>query len=210
MTQTLEAKRYVESFFANYVSPWLIGDIDYCCSQDKSLAFTVATMVFTGTDFFGGLLAGCESTRDHFVDFVRRYWPNEYKGQAEMLYKYFRCGLVHQYFPKQAAAIGWSDEHQAKHLHEVSGYWFLHAKILARDFREAVRRYKDDLLNNSELRDNFIRRLSQTIPASPPRVVLADPNDPLGGSSVTPQSYPAPCQAAAWGKPCDGGGGSSG
>lgn len=154
----------IEPFFSDFVEGWMLGDIRYCCAQEKSLAFTVATMVFTGIDFFGGLLTGGKSNRPGFVQFVKDYFAGEYAAKAEDLYKVFRDGLVHQYFPKQQGAIGWSES--SPHLTKVLGRYNLNARRLAKDFEGAVARYRQQLGVKPQLRANFMKRLE--IISAPP------------------------------------------
>jgi len=174
----------IESFFRDFVEGWMLGDIRYCCAQEKSLAFTVATMVFTGVDFFGGLLQGRDSSKSSFTEFAKKYFRGEYEAIAADLFEVFRNGLVHQYFPKQQGAISWAED--APHLTKTQGTYSLNAKKLAKDFEAAIDRYKQELLIDPRLQDNFITRLRSI--SSPPPTLITDPSAD-GTSSASTRVY---------------------
>jgi hypothetical protein len=170
----------IESFFRDFVEGWMLGDIRHCCFQEKSLAFTVATMVFTGVDFFGGLLKGRDSSKGGFAEFVQKYFAGEYAASAGDLYEVFRDGLVHQYFPKQQGAISWAED--APHLTKTQGRYNLNAKKLAKDFEAAIAEYKQQLLVDPQLHANFKKRL-EVIIAPPNKLIVVHPVDATSSAS---------------------------
>src|SRR5436309_13525948 len=104
----------IERFFREYVNGWLLGDIQLCCAQEKPLPFLVSITVFCGIDFLAGLLEGKDSGGTGFTHFIEQFFGPEYGRFAKELWKDFRCGLVHEYFPKRQGEVTWGDP--TKHL----------------------------------------------------------------------------------------------
>jgi hypothetical protein len=157
-------KERVADFFTKYVDGWLLGDIRYCAQQEKNLSFTVATLVLNAIDFFAGLYEGRDSTAKAFSLFLHKYIPSYVAIDAEVkMYATFRCGLVHQYFPKCHHGITWNAP--AEHLRKVDGCYKLNAQSLVTDLEQAIAAYKSDLDRDESLQVKFAQRMRSVVSA---------------------------------------------
>jgi hypothetical protein len=156
---TISRERITE-FFARYVDGWLLSDIRYCADQEKNMSFTVATLVLNAVDFLGSLCAGKRASRTAFEQFLQKYMPTY---QNVDLYKTYRCGLVHQYFPKDQHGIVWNKP--GVHLINVDGRHVLNAQSLVADLEKAIAAYKTDLNHMDSLQRNFAKRIPYIVSA---------------------------------------------
>ena len=163
-TTVQDSKERVAGFFTKYVDGWLLGDIRYCSPQEKNLSFTVATLVLNAVDFFASLYEGKDGKGEAFSLFLSKYMPSYVAIDADIkMYKTLRCGLVHQYFPKEHHGITWNAP--AEHLKKVGGCYKLNAQSLATDLEQAIAAYKSDLDRNESLQVKFARRMRSVISA---------------------------------------------
>ena len=75
------------------------------------------------------------------------------------LYRTFRCGLVHQSFPKDHCGITWHES--AKHLQNIDGCYQLYAQSLVVDLEKAITAYKADLGIDKVLQVKFEKRMRE-------------------------------------------------
>ncbi|HXM23130.1 MAG TPA: hypothetical protein VN948_17870 [Terriglobales bacterium] len=157
-------KERVADFFTKYIDGWLLGDIRYCAQQEKNLSFTVATLVLNAIDFFASLYEGKDGRGEAFSLFLHKYMPSYVAIDAEIkMYKTFRCGLVHQYFPKYHHGITWNAP--AEHLKKVDGRYKLNAQSLATDLEQAIAAYKSGLDRDDSLQVKFALRMQSVVSA---------------------------------------------
>ena len=148
----------ISDFFSEYVTGWLLGDLQHCARQEKNLSFTVACLALNAVDFFGGLYTGRGSSGNSFRQFAHRYMPGYETIDSEIsLYNSYRCGLVHEYFPKRQHSVVWNRPHE--HLVKANGRWSLNAQSLALDVETAITEYRADLRDDPKLHKNFSDRL---------------------------------------------------
>ena len=155
-------------FFTKYIDGWLLHDIRFCAEQKENLSFAVATLVFNAIDFLGGLCAGRDSDRNTFRLFLEKYLASYVSLNPEIdIYDSYRCGLVHEYFPKDQHGIVWNASDH--HLKQRAGHYTLDAQSLVMDLEGAIAAYKADLDRDRQLQDNFMKRMNTILPPEPPK-----------------------------------------
>ena len=86
---------------------------------------------------------GCVGKR--YRAFIENYLPGKYKPHAALLYKGFRCRLVHE-FQLDEIEIRQGDDSRAKHLAKASGdKLIVHSAELCADLMAAYQKLKSDL-----------------------------------------------------------------
>jgi hypothetical protein len=146
----LVEQSWIERFFDEYIEGWMLKDLRYCANvKDENLSFVVANSVFDAMDF----LSRCWAPRSphRFEDFLGAFFKPGYKDKE--LWKNYRCGLNHEYFPRRANAVTWN--RPEIHLKLENGRLCLNAQDLVSDLEEAVTRYREALRNDETLRVNF-------------------------------------------------------
>lgn len=183
LADNIGSPEQIRDFFSRFVAGWLIKDLDFCASQQEDLSFTVAVVAFSGIECLGSLLAETTKTDERFRAFVTRYFPKEYSKSGFDFYDIYRCGLVHQYFPKKSATITWGTS--AEHLVTKNGCHYLNAQALVEDLKLAIDKYRNDLLNDADLRMKFKKRLNEIAPRADAATTVPDvlSLEPAGSSS---------------------------
>ncbi len=76
-------------------------------------------LVLIGIESFSKFFSPKKTDEDAFVDFIDTYFPQQYRGKMGKIYKLFRHGLAHNYYPKSkfgsknASSIAFGiDEHR--------------------------------------------------------------------------------------------------
>lgn len=69
-------------------------------SDPHPRVFTLANFLFCYIDFLGYLLTGEENNRENFKKFLSKFDDNRYSEHYFILFKMWRCGLVHEIQPK--------------------------------------------------------------------------------------------------------------
>jgi hypothetical protein len=167
-------KERVETFFATYIHGWLLHDIRFCAGQQENLSFAVATLALNAIDFVGSLYAGKNASSHAFTEFLNKYMP-EYSDFDPRFYDSYRCGLVHQYFPKACGGIVWNIPEE--HLKQNDGRLTVNAQSLAKDVERAIADYKHDLESDKELQRRFSEQMNRIVPnvgTSPDTLMLGD------------------------------------
>jgi hypothetical protein len=76
--------------------------------------------------------------------FIQNYLPSAYKPHADVLYRGFRCGLIHEFQLKDIALL--DDDAREKHLKRVEGGALgLHAEPLLEAIVSAYERLRSEL-----------------------------------------------------------------
>lgn len=158
-------KNFVLDYFQEYIFGFMFNDIENCIKAKAN--FAVATLLMAYTEKIGSLTSGhlglsghsekdfdeClkyfefQGKPDYYKDFKIKYEENGKENEIG-IYKAFRCGLIHQYFPKipcithnnsdsvdhvidTDAGIGWIQHNGIKTLR-------FHTNAYYRDFKKAV------------------------------------------------------------------------
>ena|ERR1700741_64849 len=85
----------------------------------------------------------------NFKFFIEKYFPADEKCKGDIIYKLFRNGVMHQFFPK-ASGIFWSNDpaHKDKLLEDDNGVPRLNNFTFSNYIKKALDVIKDDLEND--------------------------------------------------------------
>lgn len=147
--------------------------------HEKQAYVSCATLICSSIEALGGFLTGSEKEwgdgEDRFVAFIRRYFgsflsyikpatqhakknPDDYPS---LLYKKFRCGLIHEYIMKEGTALRRSIPCVYSPYVEITPEFDLILNIddFFTEFGTAIARFKEDAIKDGTVRQNFERRM---------------------------------------------------
>lgn len=132
----------------------MLKDIQSCV--DNSANFAATNLICCGIDFFGRVCCSSKPKK-RFQKFVKSYFDQKYGDYCLFLYEVYRCGLVHQYFPKARAAIAGCNQDANCHLKltDQGRRFTIHIKCFFDDFKKAIEGYQKDLETNPALQRRF-------------------------------------------------------
>lgn len=119
--------------------------------------FSIPRQVFCYVDYLGFVAFGGYSTNGA-VQFIEKYFPNNYRGFADLLYAMWRHGTVHEYEPKSLFAkfrnrpmlvsVSWLSNNSNQKIHRRRNLKFYSVKGSNRDVRLIINTCQliDDLL----------------------------------------------------------------
>jgi hypothetical protein len=139
----------------------MFHDVQVCINNQANFAAALTLGVYT--DALGGLINGNLTQSgvraNNYRTFLERmgYSPTE----SERYYKDIRCGLAHQYFIKGENTVAdWSPS-ISKRIYELNGIIYFFTENYFREFKDAYRRYKNELLSGvGNLQSNFDQALT--------------------------------------------------
>lgn len=172
--------------YLNYVKGFIFSDIENCIKAKAN--FAVANILMTYTEYVGALISGNLGLNGHseesfnlflsymkwncdqqyYQDFVVEYLDDAGNKNSMNIYVAFRCGLVHEYFPKfpsmihnnpdvnyvvsEDKGIGW---HENKLRFHTNAYY--------RDFKEAFTLIEKEVFEkkNQSIIENIQKGLSR-------------------------------------------------
>ena len=90
-------------------------------------------LVLIGIESFSKFFSQKTNDEDAFVDFIDAYFPGQYRGKMRKIYKLFRHGLAHNYYPKS--------ELSSKNASRIAFGLDEHRRVIS------LSRLRDDLAN---------------------------------------------------------------
>jgi hypothetical protein len=114
--------------------------------------------IFTAIDLCGRILNGNlrESPQEDFKTFCSsKYMPTEYHSVSYLLYKIFRCGVIHSYIPKGAALLSSNPKEKKYHLNFLEKGFLIYVPEFSKDVTNAVRFFYKDIKNSVDLKSNY-------------------------------------------------------
>jgi hypothetical protein len=184
-------KNSVLDFFTNYIHGYMFNDIEK--SINVGANFAVAILLLTYTENIGSLISGHLGLKGHsYKDFNKMIEYFDFNGDAEYykkfeitykanigsqieildIYTAFRCGFIHEYFPKlpcivqnnqpvdhyldSEAGIHWFDDNGVKTLR-------FHNNAYYRDLKKAVDKIFRQIFiqNDPSITSNTIKSLER-------------------------------------------------
>src|SRR3989338_8489128 len=148
----------IKDFFDRYVLGWMYSDVGIC--EKHGANFGGVALICTYIDFMGKLYLGIESdsqSKERFVRFLEDFFDKKYKPFSEFIYSDYRCGLLHQFFPRKGAGITRGEENRAYHLviDKENGLIPINLTVFFEDFKKAVDVYYKKLMEDEQLQVNF-------------------------------------------------------
>lgn len=148
--------------------------------HEKKAYVSCATLISTHIESLGGFLIGSEKemgdSEERFVTFIQRYFKSllgYVKSAAEhakkdpaeypkLLYKKFRCGLIHEYIMKEGTALRESVPMVYSPYVEITPEFELILNIndFYTEFGTAIAMFKEDAQKDPEVSANFGRRMA--------------------------------------------------
>lgn len=144
-----------------------VGGIPHLLNEDGVyLAFLA---MVSATDALAGLFAPTKATGERFRLFVERYFPEDHRPLADRLWE-LRNAIVHSFNP--GPYFGLTLHTSRQHLKAPLGQVTLNAEDLFAALLVASRAYFDSLLNDSQLQENFQKRIAATDGGAPETFVV--------------------------------------
>ena len=148
----------IKDFFRLYVFGWMYSDVGIC--EQYGASFGGVALICAYIDFMGKLYLGITEDRyakKGFVDFIDEFFDNKYKQFSKFIYSDYRCGLLHQFFPKRGAGVTRGEANREYHLiiDKENGLIPINLTVFFEDFKKALNIYYKKLLEDSRLQDNF-------------------------------------------------------
>jgi len=148
----------IEEFFEKYINRWMRNDIKVCVDNDAN--FGAVTLICCYIDFLGKLYTGMDGSEIRFRKFIDDFFDNKYDDYSKFIYKTFRCGMTHSFFPlKEGGVIGGYDR-KNEHLKYFNDNGregiLINMHILFDDFKQAISNYYEDLKKDPKLQKIFL------------------------------------------------------
>lgn len=144
-----------EEFYEKYINKWMKDEISVM--KDKSLNFPLSLCILSYMDFLGSILYG--KNRLGFVNaklYIEKCFENKEAYPFDVLNKFIRVGLAHEYFAKGGIA---------KHGLSTAMYMdtenrvVLDVSILSNNFLNSLNNFKTLLFEDKN--ENFKKRLEE-------------------------------------------------
>jgi hypothetical protein len=169
-------KNFVLGYFRKYIFGFIFNDIENCILAKAN--FAVATILMSNTEYVGALISGnlglsghSKSDFNKFLDYFEFNCDSDYYRNFEIefrdsnktskvgIYEAFRCGLIHEYFPKISCIINNNADNVNNFLADDAGIGWIqhsdtktlrfHTNAFYRDFKKAVDKvYRQVLIQN--------------------------------------------------------------
>lgn len=148
----------IKDFFDRYVFGWMYSDVEIC--EKHGANFGGVALICAYIDFMGKLYLGIEGDgqiRERFVGFIDDFFDNKYKRFSKFIYSDYRCGLLHQFFPRKGAGITRGEENREYHLviDKENSLIPVNLTVFFEDFKKAVDVYFKKLTEDEQLQKNF-------------------------------------------------------
>lgn len=174
-------EQFIKDYFQQFIQGFIFNDIDK--SINAGTNFMIALALMSYTEHLGSLMTGklgisgfsesnFNKALEYFdfngdINYYKDFKVKDNKSGKELnIYKIFRCGLVHEYFPKGLEKMTIHNEPSYLPSTDVGISWVdfgterrlrFHCNAYFRDFKNAFNKYKEDLLvkKDSILLENF-------------------------------------------------------
>ncbi|WP_347888295.1 hypothetical protein ABHF54_13065 [Nitrosomonas europaea] len=150
-----------------YFDTMYVGGIPHLLNEDG--AYLAFLAIVSATDALSGLFAPNKPTGERFRLFVERYFPEDHRPYAERLWN-LRNAVVHSFNPGPDFVLTFHTSRQ--HLKSPLSLITLNAEDLFAALLFAARSYFDSLLNDSQLQENFQKRIAATDGGAPEAFVM--------------------------------------
>jgi len=161
-TSPLPKKSWVESFFDDVISVYVLPDIDRLTNEirpdNKGLrgcTIPLAMFLFAVIDLFGYLVrpdqgANPRKTKRNFKYLLSEsgYFPDVYADNWRKILVLFRHGVMHRFFPK-ASGIAKAGANRPL-IYEESNIPVLNVDILSRDLVSAISQIRRDVVQGND------------------------------------------------------------
>ena len=159
-------KNFILDYFQQYIFGFIFSDVENCIKARAN--FSVACLLMSYTEHIGALIQGnlgisgkSKSDFNHFLEYMNFQDNNNYykdfkikfkddqgKEKEVGIYEAFRCGLIHEYFPKVKSIIHNNPDRVDHCIDNDSGIGWIehdgqqtlrfHTNAYYRDFKKAV------------------------------------------------------------------------
>ena len=150
--------KVIEDFFKRYVFGWMYSDAGIC--EKHGANFGGVALICAYIDFMGKLylgIGGDGQIKERFVKFTNDFFGEKYRPFSEFIYSDYRCGLLHQFFPRRGAGVMSGEENRKYHLaiDKENGLIPINITVFLEDFKKAVDSYYKKLMGDEQLKNNF-------------------------------------------------------
>jgi hypothetical protein len=192
-----QAKEWLETV----VEKWMIKDINACIEGKANYTAALALSVYT--EVLGGLITGNleksnkknlkqvkrqrqaqtgnlkNSSKDNYKTFLICMGYSD--GEADKIWRYVRCGFVHQYFIKKESTVYMKGG--TKGIHIKNDRTDFYVEKYFQEFQDAYYKYKNNLLAGKEdLLEKLEEALSSKDIPSAARASKEGPTEADGGT----------------------------
>ena len=154
---------------ADYFNKWVFGAmfgdtekiINSGCNLPAALCLSTYTEVLGG--FLRGKLGADGESRLNYEAFLH-YLGDEYVkidhelSQHGGLYRMIRCGLVHEYFPKDSSGVARATDPPIERggILRLQNQVYVILRVYLEDFKRGAKKYFDELSSSPDLQRNFL------------------------------------------------------
>lgn len=146
-------RKLIESFWKEYIDGFIFNDLNNCVRAGANYLVALGEMCYI--DFLGKLMTGkANNSQGNFKRFVRAYLP-QYSRRVFLnkLYREFRSGLVHAYFPENVDVVAVMKPLPVPpSIWRERGKWKIVVADFLDEFKKAADALKKDLLAGKHLK----------------------------------------------------------
>jgi len=124
-----------------------------------SIGHIVLIAICSAIDSISAYNSGGGGVGTRYTGFITKYFPSNYIGKEDILYKSFRCDSVHGWNLHRSVISGIPND--PCHLNIIEGMPYISLYDLFNDLSKALDNYLDQLKNDDNLKINFIRRYKE-------------------------------------------------
>ena len=152
----------IDDFFKFIVNDWMVYDISVCERKDNHANIATVVLLCCYTEFLGSLITGKGrgNERNNLYAFCESYLGRinpKYDNFKCKLYEDFRCGLVHQYFPKKGTGIVKDDD--SRHFVLDQDILYVNITKYYEDFKKAILTLREDVIKKQAMKRICLKRL---------------------------------------------------
>lgn len=138
----------------------MFTDVRICV--DGGANFGGTALICSYIDSMGKFYLGITEDKQsemRFTEFMNDFFDSEYKDFSKFIYTDYRCGLLHQFFPKKGAGVIRGKDNREYHLklHKDTEIIPINLTVFYEDFQLAVKKYYEKLKIDAKLQDNFFK-----------------------------------------------------
>lgn len=172
MSTTIDEKRMsvIQQFFDQYLEPFFLREISKV-PEDCHLAKSM--LLFAALDFYGKIFrvgqfgfpltkkgdrnySDFNNSEANFEEFVKMFFPSHHSCKGVILYRVFRCGVMHQIVPKGAGLNYASGNNEMFYIEQLSNGQIIPVLNLfhfEQIVKSAIYEFKIYLLNDANYKD---------------------------------------------------------
>lgn len=173
MTGTVQIKPYVgaampqvKELFDKWIFRSIESSYEATSAENGGTPLAAYILLSSAIDVIAGFYAGRSSLEERglgkqYKKFIADYMPTY---NPEKVYKLIRCSLVHNFIIGPNMALTHGVSNSSTHLQTINGVDFKNFDIFYKDFKDAVKKYFDDVEQSDDLKRKFIWRFNLGIP----------------------------------------------